>query len=376
MPPADIPARWRRAPQNRWAFNHVPEILPTATAAPGTPAPLPACPVSFEDFVVPALRGRKLSLAEFLAATATDAILILQDGQVVLEHYAEEAAPDRPHILMSATKSVTGLVAGILAGAGRLAIDGLVTDVLPELAGTAYRGATLRHLLDMRCGVALDDAAQRAYAAAANWDPVPPGTEPDNLHDFYRGLAVPHHPHGGPFRYVSANTDLLGWVMERATGERFATLLERLLWRPMGAESPAHVTLDRAGAPRCTGGVCATVRDFARLGQLVVEGGRGIIPAGWIADMETGGDHEAWRQGDFSAGAFSRLRMKYRSGWYVIDEEPRILFAMGIHGQNLFIDRANRLVIAKLSSQDNPIDAEAIGLTHRFLPAVRRYLVG
>jgi hypothetical protein len=60
--------------------------------------------------------------------------------------------------------------------------------------------------------------------------------------------------------------------------------------------------------------------------------------------------------------------MRYRSGWYVIDDEPQILFAMGIHGQNVFVDRANRIVIAKVSSQNSPIDNQALWLTHKAVP--------
>jgi hypothetical protein len=64
--------------------------------------------------------------------------------------------------------------------------------------------------------------------------------------------------------------------------------------------------------------------------------------------------------------------MRYRSGWYVIDDEPQILFAMGIHGQNLFVDRANGIVIAKVSSQGQPIEPQAIWLTHKAVPEFAR----
>jgi CubicO group peptidase (beta-lactamase class C family) len=67
--------------------------------------------------------------------------------------------------------------------------------------------------------------------------------------------------------------------------------------------------------------------------------------------------------------------MRYRSGWYVVDEEPQILFAMGIHGQNLFVDTANRIVIAKVSSQNDPIDNRAMWLTHQAVPEFRRCIL-
>jgi len=298
----------------------------------------------------------------------------------VFETYANGTTGETPHILMSATKSVTGLVTGILHHRGDLDVDALVSAYVPEIVKTAYQGATIRHLLDMRTGVVLDEDQQRAYAAASGWDPVAPGTGP-NFYDFYAQLPAASGSHGGPFAYVSANTDLLGWVIERATGRTFAELAGNLLWKPLGAEGQTYITVDRKGAPRCTGGFCATVRDFARLGQLVLmKGRRGtnqIVPEAWIDDMATGGDPKVWAEGQwFQNFAAISKSMRYRSGWYVADDTPQILFAMGIHGQNLFVDAANRMVIAKVSSQAQPIDPQAIWLTHKAVSEFARCLGG
>jgi CubicO group peptidase (beta-lactamase class C family) len=121
------------------------------------------------------------------------------------------------------------------------------------------------------------------------------------------------------------------------------------------------------------------VRDLARVGQLMLtgghRGGRQIIPNAWLDDIAGNGDRQAWQQGEFAAG-FGGRDMSYRSGWYVINDGPKTLFAMGIHGQNLFVDQANRIVIAKLSSQHAPIDPGALALTHRAVAEVRRCLSG
>src|SRR6185436_14581288 len=117
----------------------------------------------------------------------------------------------------------------------------------------------------------------------------------------YRELSQADGPHGGRFKYISPNTDLLGWVIERATGRRYAELMSELVWKPMGACSCAYITLDRLGAPRCAGGMCATVADLARVGQLMLEGGRRgatqVLPAGWIEDVARNGDPAAWAAG-------------------------------------------------------------------------------
>lgn len=373
-------ANWRTAPFSRWAFHHVREILPTAAVdhAPGAPLALPAAPLPFDACTIALPGGSALGMAAFLQATSTDAMVVLHDGRLVYEYYAHGTGVHTPHILMSATKSVVGLLVGILQHGGALDVDAPVSDYVPEVARTVYRGATLRHLLDMRAGVTFDEGQQRAYEAAIGWDPVPVAEAETGLHAFFTHVTAPPGEHGAPFRYVSANTDLLGWAVERATGQTVAELLSALLWHPMGAETGAYVTLDRAGAPRCTGGLCATPRDLARLGQLVVQdgrrGGTDVVPAAWIDDVATNGDPEAWDRGEFAAG-FAGMRMRYRGGWYVIDDAPQTLFAMGIHGQNLFVDRANQLVVAKLSSQGSPIDYPATGLTHVALPQIRRFVL-
>ena len=377
--PVDL-SNWRRPPFNRWAFRNIRAILPT------DPVPAPrdawALPVAstrpLDDFELRGAGGAALDLDAFLRASATDAIVVLHEGRVVFEAYGNGNAPRDRHILMSATKSVMGLLAGILVERGDLGVDDLASDHVPEVAATAYRGATVRHLLDMRTGVVLDAAQGHAYVAAANWDPVEPADASWNLHAFFTGLSAPHADHGGPFRYVSANTDLLGWVIERAAGRSVATLLSTLLWQPMGAAVEAAITLDRAGAARCTGGLCASARDFARLGQLVAQGGRregvAIVPEAWIEDIAHNGDRNAWRKGEFAA-AFGLRAMSYRSGWYVTHDEPTVISAMGVHGQNLFVDRANRIVVAKLSSFASPIDGAASALTHRAVDEIRRCLL-
>jgi len=371
-------SNWRTAPFSRWAFQHVPELIPTATVAhaPETVRDLPSAPRSLEAFSLPVGGGRTLTLDEALAATTTDGLVVLLDGRIVHESYANGMTAETPHILMSATKSITGLVAGVLAGRGELEADAPVSLYVPETAGTGYEDATLRQLLDMRAGVRLDLTQQHAYAAATNWEA--PSGQPADLHEFYATLAPTHEPHGGSFAYVSANTDLLGWAIERASGRPFADLASEFLWRPAGAAQDAYVTIDDMGAPRCTGGFVSTVRDFARLGLLVADDGRRdgaqVLPAAWIADMAEGGDREAWTTGEFAAG-FRGMTMRYRSGWYVIDDAPQTLFAMGIHGQNLFVDRANRLVVAKVSSWAQPVDFRAIALTHRIYDELRRVVL-
>jgi CubicO group peptidase (beta-lactamase class C family) len=375
-------ANWRTAPFNRWAFQHVREIVPSADIPhdPSNPLPLPAATVATDALRIPDPGGPPLTLDAFLHRASTDALVVLHDGRIVVERYQNGMGPRTPHILMSVSKSLLGLLTGILVAQGKVDPDAIVTAVLPELAGSAYDGASVRHLLDMRTGVAFDeDYAATAgpiveYRKSTNWNPLDPGEPPSDLRSFYRSLRVSDGPHGGRFHYISPNTDLLGWLVERASGERFADLMSDRLWQPMRAECSAYVTVDRLGAPRCAGGICATARDLARVGQLVADGGAlgrtQIIPSAWIDDITTNGSEDAWDKGVF-APFFPGRRMHYRSKWYVDVDSAPLLFGLGIHGQYLFVDRRNRIVIAILSSQPEPLDAALISLTMSAVAAIR-----
>ena len=213
------------------------------------------------------------------------------------------------------------------------------------------------------------------YRKATNWEPLGPGQSPSDLRSFYATLTERDGPHGRPFHYISINTDLLGWCIERATGRRYADLVSELLWQPMGAERSAYITVDRLGAPRCAGGFCCTARDLARVGLLFAEGGNDVVPEPWLDDIVAGGDKQAWDQG---AGAtnYRGLPMRYRSQWYVLERPSPMAFAIGVFGQSLYVDRSNGIVIAKFSCQPLPVNVEHKLLTIRAAEAVRDCLIG
>jgi CubicO group peptidase (beta-lactamase class C family) len=377
-------ANWRSFPHLRWAFQHVRELVPSADI-PNDPADVQHLPVRPADFAGLEIEGggERLTLDEFLRRSDTDGIVVLYRGAIVLERYMNGMTASTPHILMSVSKSILGLLAGILVEKGVLDPARPLTDILPELAGTAYEGATVRHALDMRIGVAFEEdylatsGPMIAYRKATNWNPLAPGEAPADLRSFFRELTRRDGSHEGRFHYVSPNTDLLGWVIERAAGRRYADLLSELLWRPMGAMASAYITVDRLGAPRAAGGICATVRDLALLGQLLVEGGaragRRIIPAEWIEDILRNGAPGAWDEGIF-APFFPGFPMHYRAKWYVERHAAPVMFGLGVYGQYLFVAAEQEVVIAKVSSQPPPLDSAQIALMTRAAAAIRQWL--
>lgn len=347
-------ANWRTAPFNRWAFHHVRELIPSAD--------IPHAVAGVRKLEGD---GMDLALEEFLRETDTDGMAVLRRGRLVFERYANGMSDETPHILMSVSKSMLGVLAH------ELGLDGAarVVDLVPELKGGAYEGASLRHLLDMRAGIVWDENYLAAsgpiveYRKATGWNP---GDGTGDLKSFYQQLRH-SFAHGGPVHYVSPNSDLLGWVIERATGRRYAELMSEYVWKKAGAERSAYITVDRLGAPRCAGGMCATLRDLARVGQWLIEERGGFL------DALMAGDAQAWADGDL-AQVFRGLPMRYRSQWYVLDGEAPLAFGWGIHGQHLFVDRANQIVIAKLSSQAQPIDVPRIDQTLRAVAQLRKRL--
>ena len=348
-------ANWRLSPWNRWAFHHVSELVPVAV--------IPADPARTRPLEPGAALPDRLpdgtGLEQTLRETETDGFLVLRGGKVAFEWYGNGLDADTPHIVFSISKSISAILTGILVGQGRLDPDAPVVSILPEVAGSAYADCTVRHVLDMTVSIVFDesyldpDGAFARYRQAMGWNPAADPAKTPGLHAFLTTLPRGDRPHGERFHYVSPNSDLLGWIIERAGGRRYPELLSQLIWQPMGAAHDAYVTIDRAGASRSAGGVCVTLRDLARFGEMLRQGGAGIVPPAWIDDIRSNGDRAAWTRGDMSV---LMPQGRYRSKWYMTGNDHGAWCGIGIHGQWLYIDPVSETVIAKMSSQALPVD--------------------
>ncbi len=273
--PADL-SNWRTAPHNRWSFTHVDELISTATIAHGQATPLP----QGEALDLDKVRLATGTVASLLEETSTDGFLVLHKGRIVAETYPN-MTPETRHILFSVSKSVTGTLAGILVEEGKLDPDAPVVNYLPEVKNSAYRDATVRHVLDMTVDLDfvedyLDTKSDFArYRVSTGWNPPNPDLGHEGLHAFLATVKPAQSRHGETFYYASPNSDLLGWLLERASGMTFAKLLSEKIWQPMGAEADAFITIDAKGGARTAGGINATLRDLARFGELMRNGGRG-----------------------------------------------------------------------------------------------------
>jgi CubicO group peptidase (beta-lactamase class C family) len=352
-------ANWRSAPFSQWAFQNVSEIVPSAVIpAKGLSEESPLNLGGLEDLQVTGIAGAGQSLKEFLTASETDELVVMRDGRTVAEWSAGHSNPARPHIIFSVSKSLTALLAGILAGKGLLSFSKRVVDYVPEVAGSAYADASVQQLFDMEISVDfVEDYLDTSggfdrYRRATGWNPDRPESPAPDLKGFICSIGKGGWQHGEKHAYRSPNTDLAGIVLERAAGGRLATLFSEHLWQAMGARSNAMITVDRVGTARAAGGMSATARDLALTGELVRKQGAGLIPQSFVDDLWTGGSRDAWKNGDqttlFPDGS-------YRNYWY--ETGAGELAAIGIHGQWIWVDPASQTVIVKLSSQALPVDA-------------------
>jgi CubicO group peptidase (beta-lactamase class C family) len=353
-------ANWQEPPLNRWSFQHIRDLIPTARIRRGD-GPVRKLPRDERDLsgITFDVGGRERSVDRLLADTYTDGFLVLHRGRVVTERYFNGMTPDTTHLLMSVSKSVTSTIAGILAGRGLLDPSAPVTDLVPELAKTSFRGATVQHLLDMRAGTRFDetyenlDADVRVYEQVYLWRPREGKRLPEDALGYFATLRNDGE-HGGPFRYRSILTDVLGWVVERAGGARLHELISRELWQPMGAEFDAEITVDSRGNAMADGGMCATLRDLARFGQTILQaaatGRQGIVPHAWIADTIRGAPDgpRAFAEGDNPPGYPKGAH--YRNCWWIRFPSIPFFNASGINGQNVFVHVPTRTVVAKFST--------------------------
>lgn len=354
-------------PQTRWSFAHMGELVPTAKISRGS-GPVARLPVALRtdlDAVTftPLARTDTMNWAQAFEAVYGDAVLILHKGRIVYERYNGVMKPDQPHIAFSVTKSYFGTLAEMLIADGTIDETALVTRYVPELAGSGFGDATVRQILDMTTGLAYsedytDPASDIAkFSVAVGGAPAPPGyAGPLAAYDYLPTIPKKGE-HGEGFTYKSVNTEVVGWVIARATGKRPHEVLSERIWSKLGAEHDAQIMVDSAGAPFTAGGLNLTLRDMARFGETMRLGGRyngkQIIPASVVAKMTAGGSKT-----DFATAGYKALAgWSYKSQWWVSHNSHGAYNARGIHGQTIYIDPKAQMVIVRFASYPKAANA-------------------
>jgi CubicO group peptidase (beta-lactamase class C family) len=322
-------------------FRQMESLFPASVVENGTtPRPLPrGRPLqAFEEGGAGAER-----LARFMEEEFVSGLLVLHEGKIRLERYALGHGPDERWTSFSVAKSITSTLVGAAIRDGYIAgLDDAITQYITELKGTAYEGVTVRHLLTMTSGVAFnedygdpDSDIMRLYS-----EPPPPGI--DATVAFVRDLEREAEP-GAMWRYKTPETNLAGVLVMEATGKSLAEYLAETIWQPVGMEMNATWLVDHIGNEQ--GGCClqASLRDYARFGQFILEGarieGEPILPEGWL-DAAT------------SEQAATGVPGGYGYQWWPLGDGT--FQARGIFGQLIHLDPARDLVVVISAAWPEP----------------------
>jgi CubicO group peptidase (beta-lactamase class C family) len=292
--------------------------------------------------------GGEYATKQFLDETMTEGLLIIHKDTIIYEDYRLGLEPDEKHISWSMSKSFIGTLIGIAVEKGQLTITDQVTDHLPEFQGTGYDGVTVEDLLQMRSGVKFNEdygdfnsdinRFGRAFALGTSYK------------EFAKSLKNEVTP-GSRCKYVSVDTQMLGFILSKATGQSLSELLHTDLWEPMGMEDDAEWIKDNTGFEMALGGMVASLRDYAKLGLLYLHkghlNGQQILSSEWIdkatSIYEDGGLTDQSKNSNYGYG--------YQ--WWIPPYSTGGFFAVGIYDQFIYVYPEKDLVITKLSADHN-----------------------
>jgi beta-lactamase len=346
-----------KLPDLHWGSRYIDVLRPSTRISNGgvEASALPSASVDLNSVTFTGSDGKEVSLEQWQKNTATDGLVVLHRGQLVYERYDHGQTQQARHILWSATKSVAGLLTLDMIQAGQIDPSAPIAHYLPELKGSAWEDATVQQTLDM--STAVDYAEEPSanpgvvqYMFAGNILPSDqnyPGAR--TVVDFLKSLKKKGE-HGQRFTYKSVDTEVIGLLLEKVTGKDFATLVSERLWKPMGAQQDATVLKDRTGVALKGSGMSSSLRDLARVGELVrLEGrfnGKQLLQPSTVAELKKGGDPAVFKAGRGNA----RDGSSYHDFWWIAQSQDGTLEARGLAGQHIYVDQANELVVAKFSA--------------------------
>ena len=324
---------WSPADQ-RLGYPNIQKIADTTLVRRSTrPLQLPAATVDLSQFRY-THGGTSRSIDQFITDLKVVGLIVVKDGRIVLERYADGHDARTPWTAFSVVKSLTSLMYGVAIKNGHIrTLDEQVTQYLPELAGSAYDGVTLRQLLQMASGVTwnsnLADKTSDTYQ-------LPAVERQGGFKALLEFMAAKPRaaPPGRKFTYNTADADLAGAIIRRATKRSLSDYLTEHVWQPFGMEADAHWLTMRG--ERIEHGDCclsATLRDYARLGLLalndgVSSGGARLLPEGWMKEST---------QPSASYPGYGYYWWLRKGGGY---------FASGSFGQHIEVNPSTRTVVA------------------------------
>ncbi|OYW95903.1 MAG: serine hydrolase [Caulobacterales bacterium 32-67-6] len=302
--------------------------------------------------------GKSWTVASYMEAFNVSGVLVLKDGQILLERYGLGRQPADRWTSFSVAKSLTSTLVGAAIQDGKIAgLGAPVTDYIPELKGSGYDGVTVRQLLMMSSGVRWNEdyTDPKSDVASAGAAPAEPGM---NAMVSYMRKLPRENPPGTVFNYNTGETDLVGILVANATGKSLSDYASEKIWKPYGMERDAIWMVDPTGKER--GGCCIsmTLRDYGRVGQFMLEGGmadgKAVLPQGWVAEATSA-------QIDNGEAGYGYFWWMNPDGAYQ---------ATGIFGQSITTYRDDGLVIVINSAWPRATGSDLSAARSAFITAV------
>ena len=328
--------------------------------------------------VVHTAEGHRFAIDDFIERYPATGLLILHRGQVVCERYASGHTPETRWISFSMAKSITSTLVGVALHDGLIeSLDDPVVQTVPRLRGSAYDGVRIRDVLRMSTGAGwvetyLDPESDRRKLMALQVQERP-GVVLDYLAHLPR-VAEP----GTRFNYNTAETFLLGAILAGAIGRPLSDYLSEKIWRPYGMESDAYWQLESDGGQEFAGsGLSATLRDYGRFGLLVladgVVAGQRLLPKGWMA-VSTAVVSGSMLAPPGGLPGYEPLGYGYQ--WWTFPQlAPRRVFgALGIFGQQIYVDVDAAVVIVVHGAWPQPVHDPSRLESYAFFESVREAL--
>ena len=350
---------WVWYPFNRWSFQNVSKVLPTATVNSAETITWEHTEgKDFTNLEVTRSTGETATIKAVLDSHNTDAFVVVHKGKIEQEAYFNGMTESSQHWLASMTKSFTGLAAEILISQGVIDREKRVEEYVSELKDTAIGSATVQQVLDMTAGTAWDESMdalmnEKSFArqygnACGTW---PMGGESNGVFGILPKIEM-EREHGKTFVYNSPLSDAMGWVLSAATGKRFEDLMAELFWNELGAESHTYMMADTNTFAWTTGGLNMSARDAARFGQVMANRGeflgKQIFPTSVTESIE---------QGDTAPFAGSAYDERipggaYSSFFWLTNDEDGSYMAKGMFGQYIYINPTKDVVVVRLASPE------------------------
>lgn len=339
-------------------FRNIDRLFPTRTIpASDNPHELSEAPVDLPGMINYKVEDAIYDLYDFLSLDNVTGMIVLKEGKVVYETYQRGNTPDTRWMSMSVAKSITSTLVGAAIVDGHIeSVDDMVVDYVPELAGSAYDGVSIRDILLMASGVDWNETYTDPDSDRRDLLRAQIEQRPGAAMEVMAALPRAYEP-GTHHTYSTGETQVLGEVVHGAVGMPLADYLAQKIWQPYGMESEANWWLDSADGVEIGGsGLSATLRDFARFGQFFLDDGmidgKSILPEGWT---ETAGQPQ-----DLSNGETIEYGYMWWPGWTEPSIADGAYAAIGIQGQNIYINPKRNVVIATHMAQPKPVGREPV----------------